>query len=393
VTLKWTYTNPDPFAGVNGSCVSLASGGGVAVAGGSDGAARTVALSINGTGWTYPVTDPFGTGQSQSVWTDGTRIIAGSDLDLPNNFAHSTDRGATWTPATFSGFTSGPFAGGGGIGAIVYSLAKLGSVWIAGGVGDRLSSPQLGGLVVSTDGGATWATPAGGQPYPSGAGGGGLTLPGVCEAVSASGTLAAAIGVAGTTSFYFVSYSTDGQTWTQTATFPPIPIFSGTHLAPYSIAVVGSRIIVGGQTGLPSICLAYSDDLGTTWTSVFPSGSTGAVTALAYTPKGLLVAYSTGTSQGLIGVSADNGATWTTPASQPFSGASCMALSSIGGTLLAGGAVPVPNSLHAIASSAGLPPTRQFPRDDNLALGAVRQAGRSTSLQNSIRQGSAGTYH
>lgn len=41
------------------------------------------------------------------------------------------------------------------------------------------------------------------------------------------------------------------------------------------------------------------------------------------------------------------------------------------------------------------PPTRQKPRDDNLALGAVRQGagkGRSSSVQNSNRQGTAGTY-
>jgi hypothetical protein len=48
--------------------------------------------------------------------------------------------------------------------------------------------------------------------------------------------------------------------------------------------------------------------------------------------------------------------------------------------------------LTEITAPTYTPPTRQYPRDDNLALGAVRQAGRSTSLQNSIRQGSAGTY-
>lgn len=43
-------------------------------------------------------------------------------------------------------------------------------------------------------------------------------------------------------------------------------------------------------------------------------------------------------------------------------------------------------------AGTGAPPTRQYPRDDNLALGSVRQGGRSTSLQNSGRQGWRGTY-
>lgn len=36
-----------------------------------------------------------------------------------------------------------------------------------------------------------------------------------------------------------------------------------------------------------------------------------------------------------------------------------------------------------------IPPTRQFPRDDNLAVGSARQSSRSSSAQNSIRQGRA----
>jgi DNA-binding beta-propeller fold protein YncE len=49
----------------------------------------------------------------------------------------------------------------------------------------------------------------------------------------------------------------------------------------------------------------------------------------------------------------------------------------------------------AIIKTSGAPPTRQKPRDDNLALGAVRQRvgkGQPSSVQNSYRQGFAGTY-
>lgn len=49
----------------------------------------------------------------------------------------------------------------------------------------------------------------------------------------------------------------------------------------------------------------------------------------------------------------------------------------------------------AMAIPSGAPPTRQKPRDDNLALGAPRQRvgkGQPSSTQNSYRQGFAGTY-
>jgi YVTN family beta-propeller protein len=61
------------------------------------------------------------------------------------------------------------------------------------------------------------------------------------------------------------------------------------------------------------------------------------------------------------------------------------------------GSIAVPDSPFSLACvpSSSAPPTRQKPRDDNLALGAPRQRvgkGQPSSTQNSYRQGFAGTY-
>jgi hypothetical protein len=227
-----------------------------------------------------------------------------------------------------------------------------------------------GGIYVSTDGGYTWSI--------TGAFGGSANA---CWSLSASSTLMAGMGDLSGGIVKCVYSTNGGSAWSYTATLP----FSITSGAP-TVDVVGNRLIVcdgnSGQVG-------YSDDLGNTWAVVSIPGviqQQGSAALRSAVLSGAI----TSMHSGLIAVS-NEGAGWSLPASQPFSDGNCFGFAVLGNVAIAVGNDNT--STHTIAwAYMSAPPTRQYPRDDNLALGAVRQSGRSTSLQNSIRQGSAGTY-
>jgi hypothetical protein len=179
-------------------------------------------------------------------------------------------------------------------------------------------------------------------------------------------------------------------------TFPTPPPVPTTRLgAPLLDAalVVGSRIYIAGG-GTVGGTVVYSDDLGNTWAGGPIPGATGFLRTLISASGSLYAGVASTPDQAAIAASVDAGAHWTVLPSdaQPFPGGSSEmnALAAHGGVLVAGGLSTVGQHSLAYATPV-VPPTRQYPRDDNQALGSVRQ-GRSSSVQGSIRQGWRGTY-
>ncbi len=100
--------------------------------------------------------------------------------------------------------------------------------------------------------------------------------------------------------------SDKGATWSSPAALPYASFHSACEAA-------GGRIVAGGYNGSTSGVVAYTDDLGATWTGVAVPIGNDTVYGLAYNGRRLLAVGYTN----LIAYSDDNGATWTAAPTAP----------------------------------------------------------------------------
>lgn len=360
MALNFKYPAVDPFAyqpyGVR--CTSLSSAGvqlaGSAAAAGINVPPVTAAVSVsNGQTWPGLLTDLR---QGAFCATDGSHTVV-LTVGVSAQSSYSSDAGATWATVTT------PIAG------FFFLIAANGLFWTAGNVNSTA-------LYTSADGSA-WSAAAV-QPQSAA----------TVRNWTAMATDGAQMAIAGVdNSFNQICYLTanGGASWTATGAAPP------TFPQATAIWVSGSKIVTGDNSG----GLYYSTDSGATWQTSTVSGFVpDGPKAIVKAGAALVMALNTAAHTGMIAVSPDGGASWTLNPSQPFQAAGADALTVDGNRLWAGGVDATQTRTIAYADLTA-PPLRQFPRDDTLALGAVRQTAVNsgpTSRQASYRQGTTGTY-
>lgn len=371
----------------------------IALLGGSalyrgQGSGQVLASSSNGGGSWSMVSSPLDGGAvSDIAFGAGTFVAVGTDASFNPGIVTSST-GSSWTERAVP--PEAVFLAGG-----PSWVERLGTLWVAGG---QIIDSAGNALILTSPNGASWSTRT-------------VTYP-----ISGGETDAGAYGLdqwivsvpiytyyVPNTFWTFASAydaSTDGITWgAQDLPFPTYTNHSSKE-APEAASYVafggGRFVLVSSEVGQ----VATSTD-GLTWSAYSVSG--------LFIPKGIdyLNGHFLCAAGNELAVSTD-GLTWTlvdvSPADPgPFSwdGTNYWLVASNGLSLYksadtnswslvhnpweAGG-----SQLQAVLGvTVGAPPVRQYPRDDNLALGAVRQRtgpGQSSSVQNSNRQGFSGTY-
>ncbi len=208
--------------------------------------------------------------------TNTAQLVAG---DSNGKIYRSADSGSSWS-VVYSGRSS--------ILVIAYDSLSPNVV---------LAGTQAAGVVVSRDGGATWAAASG-------------TSSRSVRAVAFARTLMFAATDHG------VYTSADGSTWAASG-------LSTVSLDAVAVEAVNDpvRAVVGGDGTAGSIPMYQSLDAGATWAQMTPSISGTVITRLTTGPlpaKSVVRPLVVGTNTGLF-ISADNGATFT-----PLSGASLL---------------------------------------------------------------------
>lgn len=382
-----------------------------------------VATSPDLTSWRYPTTPISTASPSAQLYCvcQGAGILVAGGYDVANPsgppIIYSTDDGATWTfcvgPTVYPSFgyctniawngtvfiAVGNFSVVGG-GSTYWLTSVDGITWEAVNPVPGVDPYGLIGIVWAESAGVFvaivrngfggnifWTTSTGASGSWTGLGPSGGTAQGPANAIGWSGSLL--IG----------GRSTNAHLWSSdlvTVTNVSIPeVFTA-----YGIVWGGGLwIVVGTSTGHNML----SSPDGVTWTDISattPFSAAGSVFGVNY-GDGVFLALadgSGGTYHAL--ASTPNGSTWTAHSS-PFD--TGFFPTDVGGPAISavwtGTRWVVVGVFESVSPPPPPPPTtaynRMYPRDDKAALGTVRQKGGRglpTSLQNSHRQGSRGTY-
>jgi hypothetical protein len=332
--LDWTNATDNPFAG--GGAYGIAWNGTYWVAvGQSTGSTVCIAKSTNGLDWTNSTNNPFsGVRASGIAYGNGLWVAVGSNTGSTVGIATSTD-GMNWTAAN-----NNPFLGTNGT-----SIAWNGSLWIAGGFTGgsgsfmATSTDGMNWTGVPNISQTVYAIAAGRSTNITGyrLQSGGTTY----NIAPASSKLVGAL-TAGTSYTFTIQTDVSGD-FSATATFaaastltvPPPKIFARPRVAPTNIQYYWNGHVMYVAGGIGTNQLAYSTD-GITWTASASGNSVLTIQCYAVAYGNRWVAGGQGTNR--LAYSAD-GITWTASTSgNSVLTSQCLAVAYGNGLWVAGGA-------------------------------------------------------